>query len=88
MTMTHSAHRCLPALVALLCGCAANNQSMSGADEPEPACSFRSPTTCWSVAGRFPTRHQPQPPQPERIREDSSPVLAVVADSLGASPSR
>jgi hypothetical protein len=43
--------------VALLGGCA-TNQSAAATPKREPDCSFRSATTCWTMASRFP------PPRP------------------------
>jgi hypothetical protein len=40
--------------IAFLCGCAASTQSSAAAEDSELDCSFRSPTTCWTVSGRFP----------------------------------
>ncbi len=66
-------------LLAFLGGCAANYQTAAALNETEPDCSFRSAATCWSIGGRFPTLSQPA--QPDRILEDSSTVLATLADS-------
>lgn len=67
--------------VALLSGCAAATQSSSTTERGEEDCSFRSATTCWTLAGRFP------PPRPE-TRDDPDqplPALASGADTaLGA----
>jgi hypothetical protein len=60
----------------LLCGCAGNGQS-AVATEVNPDCSFRSPTSCWTMSGRFPER---QPAQPERAPKQV-PVLASARDS-------
>jgi hypothetical protein len=40
--------------MALMVGCGLPAQSSSVAPEPESGCSFRSPTTCWTMAARFP----------------------------------
>ena len=47
----------LPSILAgaLLGGCAASAQSASTVAPNQPDCSFHSATTCWTVAGRFPT---------------------------------
>jgi len=72
-------------LVTFLCGCAANSRSSVVAAEPGPSCSFRSPTTCWTLGGRFPDP-TPQPPvEPDRILRDSAPGLAALADSVRSS---
>ncbi len=71
--------------IALLSGCAAA-QSSAAAQRPEPDCSFRSASTCWTVAGRFPLRrHDPSPPKPDDIRSRSPTLLASEADSTRAS---
>ena len=65
----------------LLCGCAAGTQTATTTHEAEPDCSFRSPTTCWTVSGRFPaTGHKPAAP-PERDPRQAPAVLASEADS-------
>ena len=77
--MVHLGHLTLaPVLLAFL-GCAANHETAAVADQTDPDCSFRSAATCWSIGGRFPTL--PQPVQPERILQDSSTILAAIADS-------
>jgi hypothetical protein len=59
-------------LIPLICGCAANTstESLTIAEGTEPDCSFRSPTTCWTVSGRFPpprpTSAEPPTPQPPK----------------------
>ena len=61
--------------MAFLCGCAASTQFSAAAEETEPDCSFRSPTTCWTVSGRFPAVRSkpaaapltPTPPQPAAL---------------------
>jgi hypothetical protein len=76
----------VPLLVSLLFGCAANQDPPRAATEERgPDCSFRSPTTCWSAGGRFPTPIPPEPVQPERITQDSAAVLAALADSVRGS---
>jgi hypothetical protein len=65
-------------LITLISGCAVNSQSAVARREPEPACSFRSPTTCWSVGGRFPAKATSRD-QPNDILADST--LLAVADT-------
>jgi hypothetical protein len=85
MRMTAS----LPALVtiALLSGCAAaqSSQSSSTAVRPGPDCSFRSASTCWTVASRFPPPSPSAPPKQEEIDNRSPTVLASEADSASGS---
>lgn len=59
---------------ALLSGCAGHSESIPVSGESSPDCSFRSPTSCWTMTGRFPppepaaTDSQPEPepgPGPE-----------------------
>jgi hypothetical protein len=70
------------AFVALLCGCAASTQSSAAADEPGLDCSFRSPTTCWTVSGRFPApRPEPAAAPLDRTPRERSAALASGADS-------
>jgi hypothetical protein len=65
----------------LLCGCAAASQSSSAAQGVEPDCSFRSATTCWTLAGRFPPpRPKAAEPSPSEVFEQP-PALASRADS-------
>jgi hypothetical protein len=60
----------------LLSGCAAH-QSRAAAPEPEPDCSFRSAATCWTVAGRFPTRRsEPRDSTREKLLQDPPTSLA------------
>jgi hypothetical protein len=68
--------------IALLHGCAAGTQSSSAAPRLEPDCSFRSPSTCWTVAGRFPPRlPKSAAPKPDEIRNLSPITVASTADS-------
>ena len=46
------------------------------AKERERACSFRSPTTCWSVGGRFPAKATSRD-QPHDILADSTLLAAA-----------
>ena len=67
--------------VALLGGCAAA-QSSSAGPRLEPDCSFRSASTCWTVAGRFPPRTpKPAPARPDEIRDPAPTAVASKADS-------
>jgi len=67
--------------IALLGGCAAA-QSSSAAPRLEPDCSFRSASTCWTVAGRFPPRRpKSAPPKPDEIRDPAPTAVASKADS-------
>jgi hypothetical protein len=68
---------------ALLCGCAATSRSTSTVPERGPDCSFRSATTCWTLAGRFPApRPDARDSVPNDIRNEP-PVLAKGSDSAG-----
>ena len=72
--------------IVLLTGCAAATQSSSAAPRLEPDCSFRSPSTCWMVAGRFPSRlPKAAVPKPDEIRDLSPVTLASKADSARGS---
>ena len=72
--------------IALLCGCAAATQSSSAAPRLEPDCSFRSASTCWTVAGRFPPRlPKAAAPKPDEIRGPSPITVASTADSARGS---
>jgi hypothetical protein len=72
--------------VALLCGCAAATRPSSAAPRLEPDCSFRSPSTCWTVAGRFPALlPESAVPKPDDIRELSPITVASKADSARGS---
>jgi hypothetical protein len=77
----------LPLLaIALLCGCTAATQSASTAPRLEPDCSFRSASTCWTVAGRFPPRTpKSAAPKPDEIRDLPPTVIASKADSARGS---
>ena len=73
--------------IALLCGCGAAPPS-ANAPQPEPDCSFRSASTCWTVAGRFPPRRAKSPtptPKPGDIRALSPTVVASGGDSARGS---
>ena len=72
--------------MALLCGCAAAAQSSSTAPEPEPDCSFRSATTCWTLAGRFPAqRPHVRDSVPTEVLTQPPTILASGADTAAAS---
>ena len=64
----------------LLSGCALATTAATRS-ESETACSFRSATTCWTLAGRFPVRQAPAP-KPEELRALPPAVLATAADSI------
>lgn len=67
---------------ALMCGCAAGTQTTAATHQAGPDCSFRSPTTCWTVSGRFPAaRHKPAA-QPEPDLRQAPAVLASEADTV------
>jgi hypothetical protein len=77
----------------LLGGCATTMPPASVDGPSEPDCSYRSATTCWTVAGRFP----PAPPAARdslsrELLESFPRTLASSADTsrnvrmLGASP--
>ncbi len=71
--------------IVLLSGCAAAATPVSsssaiaaGVDD----CSFRSATTCWTLAPRVPTpRPGPRDSVPDQIRTPPRPVLASEADT-------
>ena len=75
-----------PALltIVLLSGCA-TVQSSSTAVRPGPDCSFRSASTCWTLASRFPPRSPSAPPKQDQIDDLSPTVLASEADSTSGS---
>jgi hypothetical protein len=74
----------LPAFLSIahLCGCATASNSASSPGSTEPDCSFRSATTCWTSAGRFPppARREGQRPPNEMLRQ-SPTVVTRGADS-------
>ena len=75
--------RLLYLALAFLCGCVGNGERTAREVEPEDTCSFRSPTTCWSVGGRFPARST-SPRDHQDILADTSTVLALLADTTTA----
>jgi len=72
------------AVVALLAGCGAANAA-AVRTTPEADCSFRSGTTCWTLAGRFPAGRS-SAPAPRELRAPPRAVLATAADSAAARP--
>jgi hypothetical protein len=81
--------RMMPVLpgIALLYGCAAaTTQPSATAPRLEPDCSFRSASTCWTVASRFPSRlPESAVPKPDDIRDLSPITVASKADSARGS---
>jgi hypothetical protein len=72
--------------MALLYGCATATQQPSAAPRLEPDCSFRSASTCWTMAGRFPPRLPKSAiPKPDDIREVPPVTLASKPDSARGS---
>ena len=72
--------------LALLSGCGAANAA-AVRTTPEADCSFRSGTTCWTLAGRFPARRISTPaPAPRELLAPPPAALASTADSAGARP--
>jgi hypothetical protein len=68
--------------IVSLGGCAASTQSSATAEETEPDCSYRSPTTCWTVSGRFPAaRSKPMTAPLDPTSRQRSAVLASEAGS-------
>jgi hypothetical protein len=68
------------AVITSLCGCAASTQSSTATEKADPDCSFRSPTTCWTMSGRFPPVGSEPTTAPVDL-VDSSAILASRADS-------
>ena len=65
----------------LITACAANSQPAGRAVAGEPDCSFRSPTSCWTLSGRFPPpRATTEPQVPETL--ETPPSLATKPDSV------
>jgi hypothetical protein len=72
--------------IACLHGCAAATQSSSAAPRLAPDCSFRSASTCWTMAGRFPPRlPKATAPKPDEVRGRLPITLASAADSARGS---
>jgi hypothetical protein len=64
------------------CAAAAAPVSSSTATGPDRDCSFRSATTCWTLAPRVPARRpEARDSAPDRIMSPPRPVLAGVADT-------
>lgn len=75
--------------LTLLCGCAAMAQSSSATPRGEPDCSFRSATTCWTVAGRFPAQRPERGDSlPDEVQSRPATILASGADTAAASGNR
>lgn len=70
--------------MVLLSGCAAA-QPTAARPAPEAQCSFRSTTTCWTFAARFPVRRAPTAPFPDEPAAPAAAVLASVPDSITVS---
>jgi hypothetical protein len=68
---------------AFLCGCAATAQPASSAPRTAPECSFRSATTCWTLAARFPSPRVAKPDSARKgLLEPPAVILASRPDSL------
>jgi hypothetical protein len=70
--------------LGLLSGCATAARMASTAQHPhpEPDCSFRSATSCWTLGTRFPARSvEPADTEPGQILNSNPAVLASEADS-------
>jgi hypothetical protein len=70
--------------IGFLSGCAATAPIASKAQHPapEPDCSFRAATTCWTMTARFPRRHaEAADSEPGQILNPGPPVLASESDS-------
>jgi hypothetical protein len=83
-TILTSLTRFLPAMLAatLLGGCAASAQTASTHVRTGPDCSFRSATTCWTVAARFPAaRSETGDSIAKELRRPTPRTLASRADS-------
>ena len=69
-------------VLALLCGCAPRPEEASEPPAPEPDCSFRAATSCWTLGARFPERRsEPTDSQPGQILKPPAAVLATETDS-------
>ena len=71
-------------LIPLIYGCAANTstESLTIAEGAEPDCSFRSPTTCWTVSGRFPPR-RPTPAEPPTFQASKASPIQLANPRTG-----
>ena len=67
--------------ILTLFGCATNTSRNS---RVEPECSFRAPTSCWTLGARFPNAHHTARPQQNDSLIDSPPLLAVKSDGATA----
>jgi hypothetical protein len=67
-------------LIPLICGCAANTstESLTIAEGTEPDCSFRSPTTCWTVSGRIPPP-RPTPAEPPTVQAQKAASIKLAS---------
>jgi hypothetical protein len=74
--------------LALVSGCAAAAapaSSSSATAAAESDCSFRSATTCWSLAPRLSAvRSARKGPAPDQLQAPPQPVLASRADNLSS----
>ena len=77
----------LQVMVGVLSGCAATAPLATPARPPEPACSFRSATSCYRIKMRLPPR-PPEPTDSQPVRPFTRPaaVFANAADSTGRAP--
>jgi hypothetical protein len=64
-----------PLLFLLASGCAANGEP-APAKAGNPDCSFRSPTTCWTMSGRFSPQREPVTEPPKERPPEEPPLLA------------
>jgi hypothetical protein len=84
-----TSHPTLLIAIVLLSGCvagAAGTSASSATPEREGDCSFRSATTCWTLAPRVPVSSPaPRDSAPDQLLTPPRPVLAARADSA-ASP--
>jgi hypothetical protein len=71
-----------------LLGCAVNGRSSAEVSAPAPDCSFRSPTTCWSVRSRFPDRERPPAPPDEQLGDSASVLVIRNGSAPGSSTSQ
>jgi hypothetical protein len=69
-------------ILAFLCGCAANTQPGRHAEAVQSDCSFRSPTTCWTMSGRYPSTSNAGERPPDSRPAESWETFARAADSV------
>jgi hypothetical protein len=82
MVLRMTASLALSLLLGLLSGCARTARLSAPAQAAEPDCSFRTATSCWTLAARFPTkRAEPSDSQPRKILNSLPAALASHADS-------